>query len=270
MGNRGGGERRDAASRENAPLASLAYGDHARQAVDFYTGPVAAEAPPLVLFVHGGAWSFGERSHVQTKPSHFAGQGYAFASAGYRVLPDVSVEEQASDLAAALSAIRADAPRLGFDPDRIVLMGHSAGAHLAALVATDPAYAGEDMAAISGVVLLDGGGYDVPLRMSAASGPTLYAYRNAFSEDAAQQTRLSPVTHVGGPDAPQWLILHVDGRAETTQQARALGDALQAAGASVEVVPIAGTDHGGMNRNIGTPGDATTASIDAFLSALFE
>ena len=247
---------------------TVSYGPHERQAVDFYPAPISASAPPLVVFVHGGGWSFGRRSAVQMKPAHFADQGYTFASAGYRVLPDAPVEEQASDLASAISAIRADADHLRFDPNRIVLMGHSAGAHLVALVASDPQYLGEDTTTLAGVVLLDGAGYDVPYQMANNAGSSARLYNRVFGDDAERQARLSPITHAAAPHAPEWLILHVARRRASRVQSQNLGDALRDAGANVQVTAISGTDHGGMNRNIGSEGDATTAAIDDFLARI--
>lgn len=249
----------------------VAYGQHGRQAVDYYPAAAAAERrPPLVLFVHGGGWAFGNRLQtVHHKPAWFTANGYAFASAGYRVLPDAPVEDQARDVAAAVRAMRSQAGRLGFDPDRIVLMGHSAGAHLAALVATDPRYAGADFAAIKGVILLDGAGYDVAANMAANDGEAGRLYRNAFGTDPDRQRALSPVTHAGAPNAPAWLILHVAERAASTQQSRLLGEQLLAAGASVDLVGVSNTDHGRLNRDLGAPGDVATAEVARFLERLF-
>lgn len=225
--------------------------------------------PPLVLFVHGGGWSVGDRSRVQGKPEFFDEQGFMFGSIGYRVLPDAPVEDQAHDVAAGIALVRAYAGRFGFDPDRIVLMGHSAGAHLAALVATDPAYLGDAFDAISGVILLDGAAYD--LRADAfESAPMPRIYRHAFGRDPQRHAHLSPIVHAGAQDASSWLILHVAQRQRSGEDSRALGAALEAEGANVEVHAISGTNHGGMNRDIGKPGDATSAAIAEFLAQLFD
>ena len=93
-------------------------------------------------------------------------QGYAFASINYRLVPAATVEEQAADVAAAVQAIVERADALGVDRHRIVLMGHSAGAHLVALVGTDPRYlkgAGLSFADIAGVIPIDGAAYDLSL-----------------------------------------------------------------------------------------------------------
>ncbi|MXO89583.1 alpha/beta hydrolase [Pontixanthobacter aquaemixtae] len=248
----------------------ITYGDHLRQAVDFHRAEGGAGSPPLILFVHGGGWAMGDRTRsTHAKAEYFTGQGYAFASAGYRVLPDAPVEDQARDVAAAIAKLRSEADELGFDRDRIVLMGHSAGAHLAALVATDPSYAGSDMDAISAVVLLDGAGYDVPARMSGKIHLVSKLYKDAFGTDPARQAALSPITHTGGDDAPNWIILHVANRADSAKQSNALGEKLREAGADVEVVAVSNTSHSKLNRNLGADGDIATGKVDSFLAGLF-
>ena len=246
--------------------STVVYGQDARQQVDLYTPDDAVGDAPLVVFVHGGGWQIGNRSLVQAKPQHFKEAGYVFASAGYRLLPDAPVEQQAADLGAALKALRAQAETGGFDRDTIVLMGHSAGAHLAALVASDPQYAGDAFGAIRGVVLLDGAGYDV---MTAAATPTMELptlYKDVFGTDPARQKALSPITHVGGKDAPHWLALYVAERPGSKMQSEALMGALAKAGKDAKAVAITGTDHGRMNRELGTDaGKAQTEAVDAFL-----
>ena len=250
--------------------STVVYGEHLRQQVDVYTPDDAVGDAPLVVFIHGGGWQIGNRSMVEAKPQHFKDQGYVFASAGYRLLPDAPVEQQAADIGAALRALRGQAESGGFDPDRIVLMGHSAGAHLAALVATDPQYAGDAFAAILGVVLLDGAGYDV---VEAASRPSMELptlYKDVFGSDPARQKALSPITHVGGKDAAHWIALYVAERPGSKAQSEALAGALAKAGRDASAVAITGTDHGRMNRELGTEaGKAQTEAVDAFLKRVF-
>lgn len=260
----GGGMAQFASQRVSS---TVIYGAHDRQQVDVYTPDDAVGDAPLVVFIHGGGWSIGNRSMVQAKPQHFKDAGYVFASAGYRLLPDSPVEQQAADIGAALQALRGQAEAGGFDPDRIVLMGHSAGAHLAALVATDPSYAEEAFGAIRGVVLLDGAGYDVPAAMATPTLEMPNLYRDVFGTDPARQKALSPITHVGGKDAAQWLALYVAERPNSRVQSEALMAALAKAGARAEAVAIPGTDHGRMNRELGTEaGKTQTEAVDAFLA----
>lgn len=249
--------------------SELSFGDDARQRLDYWPAAAGnAGAPPLILFIHGGGWSIGDkRQGAGDKSVTYPAMGYAFASTNYRLVPAVTPADQAADIAAAVALLRRDAVRLGHDPDRIVLMGHSAGAHLAALVATDPRYlqgAGVPMAAIAGVILLDGAGYDVPRQMADAPGLDRF-YRPAFGDDPARQRALSPINHVGGEDAARWLILHVAERDQSAEQSRLLGNALRAAGASVEVRGIARASHMSINRDAGRPGTIEGEAIAAFL-----
>jgi len=251
------------------PDRTVIYGEHQRQQVDIYEPEDAVEPLPLVLFIHGGGWTMGSHQAVQTKPAFFKSAGYYFASAGYQLVPDVTVEQQAADLGEALRAVRGQASAIGFDPDRIVLMGHSAGAHLAALLASDPAYAGDAFGAIRGVVLLDGAGYDVAANI-ANGGPQVWQiYNRAFGNDPARQAALSPMTHVGGADAPNWLGLYVAERELSKAQTDALMGALTQAGAQASSLAISDTDHGRINRELGTEaGTAQSEAVIAFLDAV--
>ena len=81
----------------------LAYGTDPKQKLDLMLPAVATRAP-LILFVHGGGWSIGDkRAGAGGKAAHFTAQGWAFASANYRLVPQVTVEQQAADIAAAIA-----------------------------------------------------------------------------------------------------------------------------------------------------------------------
>lgn len=250
--------------------ATIAYGSDHRQAISYFAPKGDSQTPALILFVHGGGWALGDRDQaIHHKAKHFTAAGYAFASAGYRLLPDAPVEMQARDIGAALGAIRRQATEHGFDAHRIILMGHSAGAHLAALVATAPEYsAAEDFSAIAGVILLDGAGYDVPANMAARLRPVASIYDRAFGSDPARQAALSPITHTAAPNAPEWLVLYVADRAQSREQSTWLASALTKAGAQAQAIAITGTDHGRLNRNLGVADDVATGHVDQFLSEL--
>ena len=253
------------------PTRSVLFGDHHRQRIDIYEPKGAVEPLPLVLFIHGGGWTTGDHTRVQAKPQHFTKQDIYFASTGYRLLPDHPVESQASDIGAAIQSLVGQAGLIGFDPSRIILMGHSSGAHLAALVATDPQYAGEAFASIQGVILLDSAGYDVVQHIKDADFVARQVYAGAFGYEVERQKALSPITHIGGPDAPNWLALYSETRAPTEKQANLLVAGLTEAGLTARAVSISGSDHGRMNREIGTPpGEAQTQAIDAFLAEVFD
>jgi arylformamidase len=185
-----------------AAKRTISYGSSPLQTLDFYPAPRTAiggaeRRAPLVVFVHGGGWKRGDKDNAtgRWKVPHFTANGQAFASINYRLVPDVGVEEQAADVAQALSALLKRADALGIDRSRVVLMGHSAGAHLVSLVGTDPRYlqgAGLALTDLAGVIALDGAAYDVPAQMQ--DGPRIMqrTYKQAFGVEAARQRALSP------------------------------------------------------------------------------
>ena len=247
----------------------LAYGADPKQKMDLVV-PANATRAPLLLFVHGGGWSIGDkRSGAGLKAAHFTAQGWAFASANYRLVPGATVEQQAADIAAAIAFARAHAAENGLDPDHIVLMGHSSGAHVAALVGTDPRYlaaAGVPMSAVKGVVLLDGAGYDIARQMARPGNPVAGMYDAAFGPDIARQNALSPTLHAAAPNVASWLILPIQRRADSTEQSQALAAALRHAGASATVVAITGESHASLNQGLGEEGDVATGEVDRFLA----
>jgi acetyl esterase/lipase len=253
-----------------AGTVEIAYGADSRQRLDF-TRAAGHSAAPLVLFIHGGAWSMGDKAMAGHMAVHFHGRGYAFASIGYRLVPDVDPRQQAEDVAAAIARLLDDAARLGIDRDRVMIIGHSAGAHLAALVGTDPTFLAADhvpIASIRGVVLLDGAGYDVAAQQQQA-GPLLRRmYRRAFGDDPAFQARVSPVGHAAAPNAGRFLIFHIASRADSGGQSVRLGALLNAAGTPAEVVSV-DNSHAEIFRRFGQPGHRATALTDAFAEALF-
>lgn len=202
------------------------------------------------------------------------GKGYAVASVNYRLVPAATVEQQAADVAQAVASLRKRAPELGFDPSRIVLVGHSAGAHLVALVGTDPQWlrgAGLGMDAVRGVIPLDGAAYDVPSQMGENARLMGDTYEQAFGTDPARQRGLSPTFHAAAPNAPALLILHVQ-RADGERQSEGLAAALRKGGAPVELHAIAErglAGHMEINRKLGEPGYAATPIVDSWLAKMF-
>jgi arylformamidase len=105
------------------------YGSETAHRLDFYRADAPGRAP-LVVFVHGGGWSRGDKRNATgfEKIRHLRERGYHFASIDYRLVPAATVEQQAGDVALALAWLRKEADALRIDATRIVLMGHSAGA----------------------------------------------------------------------------------------------------------------------------------------------
>lgn len=265
---------------DNAPKVpgskTISYGADPLQALDIWRAKGAKGPAPLIVFVHGGGWKRGDKDNAtgRFKAVHYPGQGYAFASINYRLVPAAKVEQQAADVAGAVRALVDRTAALGIDRRRIVLMGHSAGAHLVALVGTDERYlkgAGLSFADIAGVIPIDGAAYDVPAQMS--DGPPIMqkTYAQAFGTDPARQKALSPTAQAVAPNAPAFLLLYVQ-RPDGVRQAKALGAALEKGGSRVEHGSFPGEGlkgHAEINRSLGDPGYAPTGAVDAWLKGLF-
>ena len=255
---------------------TISYGTAALQRLDIWRAKGTKGPAPLIVFVHGGGWKRGSKDNAtgRFKAEHFPQQGYAFASIDYRLVPAATVEQQAADVAAAVKALVDRANMLGIDRRRIVLMGHSAGAHLVALVGTDERYlkgAGLSFADISGVIPIDGAAYDVAAQMK--DGPPIMkkTYVQAFGTDPARQMALSPTQQAAAPNAPDFLLLYVQ-RPDGVRQAKALGAALETGGSRVEHGSFPGEGlkgHAEINRSLGDPAYAPTATVDAWLKRVF-
>ena len=268
------GEGKGAATQAPSPQ-TLSYGSDALQALDLWV-PQGGKPAPLVLFVHGGGWKRGSKDNASSRamPGHMLGQGYAYASINYRLVPAATVEQQAADVAAALAYLLKRADELGIDRSRVVLTGHSAGAHLVALVGTDERYlkaAGLSFADIDGVMPNDGAGYDVPTQIAGAGPMMKSTYAEAFGTDPARQKALSPITHTAAPNAPAFLLLHVQ-RPDGVAQAKALAEALKRGGTPVEIGSFPGEGmqgHAEINRRLGEPDYPATPVMDAWLKKVF-
>lgn len=253
-----------------------AYGGDALQKLDFYKAKTNAARAPLLIFVHGGGWKRGDKRNATgtDKVTHYTGLGYHMASINYRLVPAATVEQQGTDVAAAIAYLLKNAEKFGIDRNRVVLMGHSAGAHLSALVGSDPQYlrgAGLGLGDLSGVIPIDGAAYDVPAQMSEGAKIMSDTYVQAFGTDPARQKALSPYWHAQSPNAPAFLILHVD-RADGKRQSEALADALRKGGSKVQLNAFEGKGmqgHADINRKLGDPSYPATPVVDAWLKAVF-
>lgn len=273
------------ASRASTPTPrsgiAIAYGTDPLQRLSLWLGLVAqqgvqTEDTPLVVFVHGGGWKRGSKDNATGawKIEHYPGAGYAFASIDYRLVPTATVEQQAQDVADAVKTLIGQAQKYHIDRRRIVLMGHSAGAHLVALVGTDERYlkrAGLSFGDLAGVIAIDGAAYDVEQQVAQAGPFMRKTYAAAFGNDPERRRALSPTAHAAAPNAPAFLLLHVQ-REDGVAQNRALEAALLEAGTRVERRDFPGEGlrgHMEINRRLGDPAYAPTAAVDAWLETVF-
>jgi arylformamidase len=248
---------------------------HERQVLDVYA-PVGATNLPVVFWIHGGGWQSGDKSMVALKPKAFMDAGFVFVSINHRLLPVVEMDAITRDVASALGWVHKNIATRGGDPARVLVMGHSSGGQLAALMCTDDRYAkaeGFALTTIKGCVPVDADTFDIPAIIEMAETrarvhhlplPT-YGHRQKFGNDPAKHRDFSAVTHVArNKGIPPFLILHIAGHPDTTAQARRLATVLEAAGISAKVVAGRETTHASINDNIGVSNDPVTKELLAF------
>jgi acetyl esterase/lipase len=237
--------------------------------LDLYVPPQAKQAP-IVVWIHGGGWRHGDKRMVSAKPAYFCDRGMMLASINYRLTPAADVRGEATDVADAIRWLVDHAQEYDGDPRQIILLGHSAGAHLAALIATDHQYlekAGVDLAAIRGVILLDGAGYNVERQIKESRLPALRnLYLNAFGDDPEDWQALSPLLNVEEKRTyPPVLILYVNSRRDSTAQSVALSERLQEVGGQAEAIGYDDKSHATINREFGVADDPPTEAASKFL-----
>lgn len=256
-------------------VEDIAYGGHALQKLDLHLPAGRSDrARPVIIAIHGGGWAFGDKSNsgfLKPKTRWFNHRGHLVASINYRLSPAVTHPAHVEDVCRAIAWVQDHIAEHGGDPENIHLLGHSAGAHLAALAAVDRdrlEKAGADPGAIRGVILLDGAAYDVPRQIQDARVPRMERmYRTAFTDDPEVQRDASPTLVVARFDAtpPPFLILHVATRPTSKDQSERLARALRAKGGEATVVAVEDKNHMTINRDLGKPGDPTTGAVAEFV-----
>lgn len=263
----GTGQGRDAVAMPagSRKLENLAYGHTAGERLDVYV-PAEAHQAPVLLMVHGGAWRFGDKQSagvVAGKWQRWGGQGWVVVSMDYGLLPDVAVDEQARQVARALAWVQRHAGEWGGDGRQVVLMGHSAGAHLVSLLTASATLARDNgVRDWPGTVVLDSAAVDVAALMRARHLPL---YDHAFGTDPAYWDALSPLRQLG-PGRPPMLLVCSSRRQESCPNAQRLQERAQALGDRATVL-AEDLSHMQINRELGLPGPYTTA-VERFMSAL--
>jgi arylformamidase len=248
-----------------------------RQILDIYS-PKDAKNLPVVFWIHGGGWQTGDKSEVQLKPQAFTDKGFVFVSTNYQLLPKVEMGTIIRDIAKSIHWVHDHIADSGGDPQRIFVMGHSAGAQLAALICTDDRYLkaeGLSFSILKGCVPVDGDTYDVPAIIETAETrrrvhhqpQAKFGHREKFGNDPAKHLDFSAVTHIAKDKGiPPFLILYVSSHPDTSAQAERLGGALKENGISVKLHGAKDSTHSKVNEDIGLPDDPGTKSIFDFVA----
>jgi acetyl esterase/lipase len=241
--------------------------------------PANVATPPLVVYLHGGAWSAGDKTQY---PIFLVENGFAVASVDFRSTNEAPFPANVHDIKAAIRYLRANAAKHGYRADRIALAGASSGGHLAALVGTTQGEArlegdeGIDMAQSSAVqaIVSWSGASDLTtiLAQSTPFGltvrvPALQRLLGAQPETVPELAKLaSPIFHVDARDPPL-LLLHGDQDAQMpVNQALELEGAYRKAGVPVELFILNGFGHVDDSFFQGTPANKVVIFLQRALA----
>jgi arylformamidase len=234
--------------RLRACLSDLTYGETAAERLDYF--PTRGDGAPLLVFIHGGYWRSLDKSDFSWLAPPFVQHGVAVALTNYGLAPATPIEDMVRQQIAALAWLYRNGDRLGFDPERIVLVGHSAGAHLVAML----------MAALWPVVAAD-----LPPRLVKAGlalsglydlAPLIKApFVNVdLRLDAARAAKLSPLRLPPATDAPLITAFGALESGEFQRQTQRFGEAWAAV--LQRSLPMPGANHLTVVDELANPGSA--------------
>lgn len=205
---------------------------------------------PVVVFLYGGAWESGARGQFARWALDAAAEGFAAVELSYRLSDEATFPAQVRDVLAGLSWVRESAESFGGDPDRVAVVGHSAGAHLGLLAAlapegafgTDGPSAGRRTPPVDAAVGISGP-YVYDTEIEGADDVVERFLGGTPSEVPERYEAAQPVTHVSG-DAPPTLLLHgEDDEVVPASSSEALAEAMKEVGAAVELRTYPGANH---------------------------
>jgi arylformamidase len=264
------------------PARDIAYGAPADplQTLDVYAPPNAKNLP-VVVWIHGGGWQAGDKAEMLQKPPAFMDKGFVFVSVNYRLLPKVVMGDIVRDVAKSVRWVHDHISTYGGDPARLFIMGHSAGAQLAALLCTDERYLADEglsFAMLKGCVPVDGDTYDVPAIIATdqtrrrVHGLPLpkFGHPEKFGTEE-QQKDFSAVNHVAKDKGiPPFLLLYVADHPDTSAQALHFGAVLKGAGIPATLFGAKDTNHTKLNDNLGVAGDPATDALFEFVNGALQ
>ena len=231
---------------------------------------------PVMIYVHGGAWSMGDKVAVGVKDRFFVQMGFVFVSINYRLSPEVQFPTHAEDVASAIAWVKNNIAQYGGDPARIFLMGHSAGAQLVALVSTDERYLqaeGLELSDLKAVIPLDTQAYNLQAVIEDSQAE-FQLYTSIFGTDPAGWEQASPDTYVAaGKGIPPMALAYSgglmgEGNYTRQQAAEEYFAKLQEAGIESILVPAPEKTHAQINEEFGVTGDYVTDDVMVFIQQI--
>jgi len=225
--------------------SGIAYGEGERRKLDVYAPSWTAAGPrPVIVFFYGGSWNSGTRRGYGFAARALAAQGFLVVVPDYRLVPEILFPGFLEDGAAAVRWVRANAGRYGGDGERLVLVGHSAGAYNAAMLALDPRWLGADRSAIRGFAGLAG-----PYDFAPFDTPVSIETFGRWPKPADTQ----PIHFVDAGDPPALLLHGSEDETVRPANSTSLAAALTTAGVPVEIKLYAGIGHVGIATALARP-----------------
>lgn len=202
---------------------------------------------PAVMYVHGGGWNSGARNNDRATVDRLARAGYVGVNVDYRLVPEGAFPAAVQDVFCALAFIRERADELGINPERVAVMGHSAGAHLIGMVAVAADVPElQDLACPSGKTGAPGAAISVagPMDLHRLGGAPTAAFVGA-SYDAAPETwaAASPINHVDAGEPPFLFVHSKQDLIVPIEQSEVMRIALRSAGNDVSILRLEGGGH---------------------------
>ncbi len=241
--------------------------------LDVYGSPTAQDCP-ILIWVHGGSWQAGDKRTRATavKADHFIASGHVFVSINYRLAAAnnaVRWPDFGHDVAAAIAWVHDNASDIGGDRTDISIIGHSSGAHLATIVATNPdllAAVGRDRSDLSCVISLDSVTNDLTDEPPWETDIIDLAFPTPALRRDGSPT-LQVLDHPIGGARPRFLIV-TRGREQRIESANALADAIDLGADVATVVDVSPYDHAEVNVRLGVEGESViTPVVDDFLAS---
>jgi acetyl esterase/lipase len=237
-----------------------------RHALDIYAPPDAAGAP-VALYFYGGGWRSGDKRLFEHLGRAFAARGIVAVPVNYRLTPAVKAPAHARDCVAALRWVHENIESHGGDRDKIFLTGHSAGAHLAALITVDERYlseAGLDRSVIRGVAMISGVS-DLRAHAETTVHTPRHYIEEAFGRTREELGEASPIVYVKEGLPPFLVIVAENDPPGLREQGKRFAEALREAGGDALYISVKGRDHFSIVRRFGPSDDPTVGAIVDFI-----
>lgn len=253
-------------------VADIPYAKLAKEprlnALDIYM-PKKGSKSPVIIWVHGGLWAFGDKSDVGIKPAYFTEKGYIFVSINHRLSPDIKHPGHMQDVAHALVWVYNNIVHYSGDPEKIFLMGYASGAQMSVMITVNKRYLDEAQGSldmIKGVISVDGLGFDVAKIIPDNNNKVKDWCLDTFGLTEQEWREASPVTHiVPGMKVPPVFLAYSGVKTPTESDALNLAKKFKDSGITIQVKSYPKKNSLSIHREFGKEGDPVGQDVLVFL-----